>query len=70
MAIFGLVLVALFWTLVSERKLARHAVRRRRHRHPSDRHPGSRCVPSSLFTNPAVLCAYIGGGLQMFTAAR
>ena len=24
---------------------------------------------SSLFTNPAVLCAYVGGGLQMFIAA-
>ncbi|WP_258008781.1 MFS transporter, partial [Rhodococcus sp. ENV425] len=31
--------------------------------------PVARAPISSLFTNPAVLCAYIGGGLQMFTAA-
>ena len=72
MAIFGLILVALFWSLVSERKLARHAI------HDDDTTttaataaPGTvvRAPISSLFTNPAVLCAYIGGGLQMFTAA-
>ncbi|MEE2032239.1 MFS transporter [Rhodococcus chondri] len=73
MAIFGLILVALFWSLISERKLARHAVH--------DDHANTvdtaatapstleRAPISSLFTNPAVLCAYIGGGLQMFTAA-
>jgi MFS family permease len=70
MAIFGLILVALFWSLISERKLARHAV------HDDDANTTEtaattlvRAPISSLFTNPAVLCAYIGGGLQMFTAA-
>lgn len=73
MAIFGLILVALFWALISERKLARHAV-------DDDANttdtaatgaPGTvvHAPISSLFTNPAVLCAYVGGGLQMFTAA-
>lgn len=69
MAVFGLILVALFRALVTERKLAQHA---------ADEHPpaaaatppdGFRAPVSSLFTNPAVLCAYAGGGLQMFTAA-
>jgi sugar phosphate permease len=70
MAVFGLVLVALFWTLISERKLAKYAVH-------DDTHTTDTATPatvtrapiSSLFTNPAVLCAHIGGGLQMFTAA-
>ncbi|EME66823.1 MFS transporter [Rhodococcus ruber BKS 20-38] len=74
MAIFGLVLVALFWALVSERKLARHAVdddEANTTDTAATAAPGSaaRAPISSLFTNPAVLCAYIGGGLQMFTAA-
>ncbi|OOL32913.1 multidrug DMT transporter permease [Rhodococcus rhodochrous] len=68
MAVFGLILVALFRTLVTERKLAENA---------ADEHPGQTPTPpdgfrapvSSLFTNPAVLFAYIGGGLQIFTAA-
>jgi len=70
MAIFGLILVALFWALVSERKLARHAVADDTDT-TTDAAPsaGPRAPISSLFTNPAVLCAYIGGGLQMFTAA-
>ena len=71
MAIFGLILVALFWTLVSDRKLARYAIDDD-DTDTSDTAtaaPGFRAPISSLFTNPAVLCAYIGGGLQMFTAA-
>ncbi|MFF0283458.1 MFS transporter [Rhodococcus aetherivorans] len=68
MAVFGLILVALFRTLVIERRLAENA---------ADEHPrqtatppdGFRAPVSSLFTNPAVLFAYIGGGLQIFTAA-
>ena len=71
MAIFGLILVALFWALVSDRKLARYAIDDD-DTDTSDTAtaaPGFRAPISSLFTNPAVLCAYIGGGLQMFTAA-
>ena len=67
MAVFGLVLVALFAVIVTERRLARHAVDRPAVQAPrSDRY---RAPISSLFTNPAVLCAYVGSGLQMFTAA-
>lgn len=69
MAVFGLLLVAVFRASVTERKLAQHAV-------DSDvttDMPASshrlRAPLSSLYTNPAVLCAYVGGGLQMFTAA-
>ncbi|WP_416063520.1 MFS transporter [Rhodococcus indonesiensis] len=76
MAVFGLILVALFRALVTERKLAAHAADDR----PAavdERAAGAATTPpdgfrapvSSLFTNPAVLCAYAGGGLQMFTAA-
>ncbi|MFE3381808.1 MFS transporter [Streptomyces anulatus] len=72
MAVFGLVLVALFRALVSERKLARHAVEQQQQPlaagHPSVPN-GFRAPISSLYTNPSVLCAYLGGGLQMFTAA-
>ncbi|WP_027500581.1 MFS transporter [Rhodococcus sp. UNC363MFTsu5.1] len=68
MAVLGLLLVALFRALVTERRLAEHA---------ADQNVvtvgttgGTIRVPvSSLFTNPAVWCAYLGGGLQMFTAA-
>ena len=70
MAIFGLILVALFWTLVSDRKLARYAIDDTTDTSDTaTAAPGFRAPISSLFTNPAVLCAYIGGGLQMFTAA-
>jgi predicted MFS family arabinose efflux permease len=67
MAIFGLILVALYRALITERKLAQHAA--------DDLHQATAATParyrapvSSLFTNPAVLCAYIGGGLHLFTA--
>ena len=66
MAVFGLVLVALFWALVSDRKLARYAIN---DDDTDTAAPGFRAPISSLFTNPAVLFAYLGGGLQMFTAA-
>ncbi|MHA4848018.1 MFS transporter [Rhodococcus sp. MSC1_016] len=66
MAVFGLMLVALFRALVSERKLALHAA----DDDPADTPgpTGFRAPISSLFTTPAVVFAYIGGGLQMFTA--
>ena len=47
----------------------RHRRRRPTPPTPPPRRRGFRAPISSLFTNPAVLCAYIGGGLQMFTAA-
>ncbi|TJZ79691.1 MFS transporter [Rhodococcus oryzae] len=68
MAVLGLLLVALFRALVTERRLAEHA---------ADQNVATvaatgttiRVPVSSLFTNSAVWCAYLGGGLQMFTAA-
>ena len=69
MAVFGLLLVALFRALVSERKLARYSVDDAHETKVASPPDGFRAPVSSLFTNPAVLCAYAGGGLQMFTAA-
>ncbi|MCK8673485.1 MFS transporter [Rhodococcus sp. HM1] len=69
MAVFGLLLVALFRALVSERKLARYSVDDAPDTKVASPPDGFRAPVSSLFTNPAVLCAYAGGGLQMFTAA-
>lgn len=69
MAVFGLILVALFRCLVSERTLARYSVDDAADTNVAAAPDGFRAPVSSLFTNPAVLCAYAGGGLQMFTAA-
>ncbi|MFI5719299.1 MFS transporter [Nocardia sp. NPDC051750] len=67
MAMFGLLLAALFSVFVSEVKLARNA---------ADQHAGAvppgggfRAPVSTLFTNPSVVCAYVGSGFQIFTAA-
>ncbi|MFD9615495.1 MFS transporter, partial [Streptomyces sp. NPDC059083] len=66
MAVFGLVLAALFRAAVSDEKLARHAADPA----PSPESGAGLQVPvSTLFTNPAVLCAYVGSALQIFTAA-
>ncbi|MEB3024147.1 MFS transporter [[Mycobacterium] crassicus] len=70
MAIFGLILVTLFRALVSEAKIARHAVGAgpvdSECRVPSG---GIRAPISSLFTSSGVVCAYIGSGLQIFCCA-
>ncbi|MGW0042881.1 MFS transporter [Rhodococcus sp. NPDC003348] len=68
MAVLGLILVAAFRAVVTEGRLAEHAADET----PEATAPGGpaiRVPVSSLFTNPAVWCAYLGGGLQMFTAA-
>lgn len=68
MAVLGLVLVLAFRLVVNDARLEQHTVRDQ----IADAAVGStrvRLPVSSLFTNPAVLCAYVGGGLQMFTAA-
>ncbi|MEV0033399.1 MFS transporter [Nocardia sp. NPDC050793] len=67
MAIFGLILALLFRTVVSEAKLAQHAVVS--DARPTQRGNDFRAPVSTLFTNPAVLCAYVGSALQIFTAA-
>ncbi len=67
MAIFGLVLAALFSFIVSEAKLRRNAADQ--HTETGPHVEGFRAPVSTLFTNPAVVCAYIGSALQIFTAA-
>jgi MFS family permease len=64
MAILGLVLVALYALLVSDKKLARN------------QHPGNvparasatttRAKLRTLVSTPSVICAYLGSGLQLF----
>ncbi len=65
MAVFGLILAALFRTLISDAKLAGHAAVPT----PRANARGFRAPVSTLFTDPAVLCAYLGSALQIFTAA-
>ncbi|WP_063003646.1 MFS transporter [Nocardia salmonicida] len=62
MAVFGLVLAVAFRAVVTEERNAAHATE------PTPE-IAFRAPISTLFTNPAVLCAYVGSGLQMFTAA-
>jgi predicted MFS family arabinose efflux permease len=66
MAVIGLVLAVLFRQLVTDAKLAQHA-----HAEPRDAAVPGRTGRSSLATllsPPAVLCAYVAGGLQLFVA--
>lgn len=70
MAIFGLILVALFRALVTEKRLERYAVEGPPAAIGDAESVSSYRAPlSSLFTNPAVMWTYVGSGLQMFTAA-
>ena len=64
MAVLGLLLAAAFKILITERRVAKYQVQQ-----PEAGVVVRRAPFSSLFTNPAVLCAYVGGGLQMFVAA-
>nr|WP_019203160.1 MFS transporter [Tsukamurella sp. 1534] len=72
MAVLGLLLVAVFKLVVTEARVARNQVDG-----PGAAPSWERAEPrraaraplSSLFTNPPVLCAYLGSGLQMFMAA-
>jgi MFS family permease len=68
MALIGLVLAVLYRQLVTDAKLARHA-----HPEPGgpadpDPGPPGRSRLATLLSSPAVLCAYVGGGLQLFVA--
>lgn len=69
MAVFGLILAALFRVVVTESRLKRHAVRDDGAVEEAAHRTKIRVPVSTLFTNPAVWCAYVGSGLQMFTAA-
>ncbi len=70
MAVFGLILVALFRSLVTEDRLGKYATEG-----PPDKlgDPETtddfRAPLSSLFKNAAIVLTYVGSGLQMFTAA-
>jgi predicted MFS family arabinose efflux permease len=66
MAVVGLVLLMLFRRVVTEDRLARHA---QPDAQPEGR-PGGRLRPrlSAVLSPPAVLCAYVGNGLQLFVA--
>jgi MFS family permease len=66
MAVVGLVLVALYALLVSDRKLARA-------QHPGNVPAGAGVVASraklrTLVSTPSVICAYVASGLQLFVA--
>src|SRR4029450_12232106 len=67
MAIFGLVLVGLYALFINDRKLNRHA-------HPGNLPadavpaPKQRAKLRTLVSTPAVICAYVGSGLQLFVA--
>ncbi|WP_084247558.1 MFS transporter [Gordonia hydrophobica] len=70
MAVLGLILAALFRAVVTEKRLDRYAVRDESSAVAAAANVAKIRVPiSTLFTNSAVWCAYIAGGLQMFTAA-
>ncbi|TQM32473.1 MFS transporter [Nocardia bhagyanarayanae] len=67
MAIFGLILALVFRAVVTEAKLARNATDATQRRPEGGN--SFRVPVSTLFTNPAVLCAYLGSAMQIFTAA-
>nr|WP_238526481.1 MFS transporter [Gordonia neofelifaecis] len=69
MAVLGLILAALFRAVVTESRLKRYAVHDEGTEVVDDGRPEIRVPVSTLFTNSAVWCAYLAGGLQMFTAA-
>lgn len=70
MAVLGLILAALFRAVVTEQRLDRYAVRDESSDAAAAAKVAKIRVPiSTLFTNSAVWAAYVGGGLQMFTAA-
>lgn len=70
MAIFGLILVALFRALVTEGRLKKYATEGAPNTLGDPAAKDDYRAPlSSLFKNSAVVWTYVGSGLQMFTAA-
>jgi predicted MFS family arabinose efflux permease len=67
MAVLGLVLVALYRVFVSDAKLDRYRVADAADGEPVST-PGERAKLRTLFSTPAVICAYLGSGLQLFIA--
>ncbi|MFJ9368605.1 MFS transporter [Nocardia sp. NPDC101769] len=68
MAVFGLLLVAAFRLLVTERALQRHHIADDTTTQ-QDSAPGVRAPLSSLFATVSVWCVYLAGGLQLFVSA-
>jgi MFS family permease len=66
-ALFGLVLALLYPAIVSERRLGRHAEAARNDR-PAAGKTGFPQLMAWLFRSRAILCAYLGSGLQLFIA--
>ena len=68
MAILGLVLVALYALFVNDAKLARNQHPGNAGRRAGHRHRVQRAKLRTLVSTPAVICAYVGSGLQLFVA--
>jgi len=67
MALLGLVLVVLYRTLISDKKLDAHRVVDLAEGEPESV-PGERAKLRTLFSTPSVIAAYVGSGLQLFIA--
>src|SRR3954454_23347312 len=67
MAIVGLVLVVLYRLLISDKKLHQYRVDDAAHGEPVAV-PGGRAKLRTLFSTPSVIAAYLGSGLQLFSA--
>lgn len=68
MAVFGLVLVVLYATIVREHRL-RDAAAQAHAVHPNSARPSLRAIFSGLFSSRSVIAAYVGSGLQLFIMA-
>jgi MFS family permease len=68
MGVLGLVLAVLYWIFVSDRKLAKNKVDDEVGTGPTLAAGQQRAKLSTLFSTPAVVFAYLGGGLQLFIA--
>jgi MFS family permease len=68
MGVLGVVLALLYWIFVSDRKLAKNKVDDEVGTGPTLAAGQQRAKLSTLFSTPAVVFAYIGGGLQLFIA--
>ncbi|SAL42836.1 MFS transporter [Caballeronia humi] len=67
MACFGIVLVAAYRLVVSEKRLvARHADGSAAESNPRDVITSFRALVAGLFSTISVVCAYVGSGLQLF----
>jgi len=68
MAILGIVFVALYALFVNDARLARNQHRDNIPTAPADGTVAQRAKLRALVSTPAVICAYIGSGLQLFMA--